>query len=436
MSPAISSAPTRRSVPGESGLSVSSHRMLTGHVHGPGHRPATDSRVGNPVRRPDKEGCDHRPAQRRPAVGRPPPGRRGRDRWPVRPVRRPGRGATRRPAARGRRAGRGVPAARPRAGRLRLVVWAGLDDIEDDAGPPVQPGARRPTSSCSGRSSPRRRPPPHAQRCRVRRRRSPSAPPAVSGGRPDVAEWVIGALPPTGSRPGGPDSARRPRRPRTRVVAFAAVVVALTVAGSAVAFVHGPSSRDPSSFAGTAPSRHPALASGWQRVSSLGVEVDAPATWPINSWNGCGDGPPPAWRRSSGHGPSAPCVDEDPGVPSSPRRWTSGVPARSPTTCQRPPSAPTTDPPGGPRPSSRSRGATSKWRPPAPDPLLVRRIIASVRPVPVDSVGCLTDLPRSPVWNRRASGPAVDLGRPTSITVCYYPATRGTGRRSSGPRPC
>ena len=272
-----------------------------------------------------------------------------------------------------------------------------------------------------------------------------TGPTGAPGSRPEVVEWTIDHVP-ARSRPAvGADGTGDPRRPRGQrrlTVAIAAVVAAVVIAAGLV-IVRSASSDDASRFASTAPTTdvRPSLAPGWQRVSSLGVEVDAPASWPINAWDGCAGALPAAQITRGQFG--APLCLRGPDAPPVTSVLDIGRPGAQNTNQLGP--APTVPPSTRVETAHGGEPVTiSSWSLPggrtyatltfrhrnvqvtaaSPDAALVQRIITSAWPVAVDSLGCPTDLPPNPSWNVRAGRPGVDIGHPTSITACYYPYDR------------
>lgn len=174
----------------------------------------------------------------------------------------------------------------------------------------------------------------------------------------------------------------------------------------------------------------PPVAAGWQRISSLGIEIDAPADWPINSWQGCGPTPDAMIFRAPGG--SFGCGSEEVipsllqidviGSTEGPGREPSPAPAPVPTTI-------------GGSDATVARSVDGDGRTTAvvklpdqrvevllagTDPALIDRMLAGLRTVDVDSAGCSVTLPDSPAWDRPAAGPKVELGSADSVAVCLY----------------
>jgi len=226
----------------------------------------------------------------------------------------------------------------------------------------------------------------------------------------------------------------RVTRGRGPVLAAAAAVAVLT-AGT-VAAVQGftPGATGPASSAAAAPP----VAPGWQRISSLGMEVDVPASWPMNPWDGCEPVPATAVYRgqrtvrgcgSDGAVVSSLTIEQAGAPPTTAAAAGDSVPAPSPT------SAPvertvgrgvraTVQEAAGPGgrteiwvtvPERRVRAVIT-----GTDRRLLERILATVNVVNVDSAGCSVDQPPAPDWDRPADGPGVSVGAPVAAAVCAY----------------
>ncbi len=258
---------------------------------------------------------------------------------------------------------------------------------------------------------------------RMAAQRIGDAPDQHGQARPEVVEWVI-------DRP----LRRAPRRGRLpgwlvpTAVAVTVLVTAGVVADRARSALDRPTGPVGASSS-TAPERLP-VAAGWQRISSLGVEVDAPASWPVNTWSECsgsGKPPPAALVTRGGTGGRRACLSRT--VPAS--RLTieqsaltvfdNVAPTRDVVTADGTPAVVVPRQYRGRAETVlvvASRGVTVTVA--SPDATVVDRIIASVRVVDVDSAGCRTAYPAAPAWDRRAAGPKVAAGDPESIGVCVY----------------
>ena len=177
----------------------------------------------------------------------------------------------------------------------------------------------------------------------------------------------------------------------------------------------------------------PPVAPRWRRLSSVGIEVDVPASWPVNAWSGCS--PPPSAEVVRAPGVVAGCGND---------AFVASVVSFGPTTDDHagglngspaPTGRPTTL--AGATPSDGSVSAevlpdgrvqtvvSFPDRPlgvhvTSPDEELVARIAGSVREVAVDLNGCATDLPAAPAWDSRRPGPGVRVSDPAAIAVCLY----------------
>lgn len=235
-------------------------------------------------------------------------------------------------------------------------------------------------------------------------------------GRPEVVQWSIDAPP-------RPDVRERSTPWAVRAVLATAALVLVGVVGT-----HVLSSRAPATgpaAAGTASSQPP-VAPGWQRISSLGLEVDAPASWPVNTWLGCGT--------------EVPTEQVNRGVRGRPVCLSTALPASRLTI--EPTLMTVLDGRAVTRDVTTADGTSAVLIPrktdgqaetvlfvasrnlevlvASPDPAVVDRIIASVRFVDVDSAGCRTAFPAAPPWDHASDGPKIDVGDPTSIAVCLY----------------
>lgn len=175
-----------------------------------------------------------------------------------------------------------------------------------------------------------------------------------------------------------------------------------------------------------------------QRVSSLGLQVDVPASWPVNAWSGCGR--PPVAQIERGQGIVAGCAS---GrvlrsllriVPDETARANTGAAASgrpSPS-----PSGSAVRLSGVPALVTRERTPDGRFRATvavaqrdvrmvveSPEQSVVDRAVASARLVRVDDVGCATELGAAPNWDRPRAGPPIQLAakaQPTSVAVCDY----------------
>jgi hypothetical protein len=203
----------------------------------------------------------------------------------------------------------------------------------------------------------------------------------------------------------------------------------------------------------TAP-RPARVPSGWRLVSSLGLEVAAPADWPFNAWSGCGRPPPALVERDEGAVAGCGSNGIVPSVLRIRPLQSSGPGAGS-----NPPSQPETRQLGGGVTGAAARGRTPDGRylatvqvpalqaevsAESPDEAVVDAIVNSIRAVAVDAVGCATRLGAAPTWDRPAAGPAVALSHRhpvASIGVCHYrrlqgartPMVLGSSLRLTGP---
>ncbi|MCU1593151.1 MAG: hypothetical protein JWO12_543 [Frankiales bacterium] len=225
----------------------------------------------------------------------------------------------------------------------------------------------------------------------------------------------------------------------TRALPGCAGLVALLVAGcSGVSGGSAKAGEDtPAPTASVAP-----VPVGWQVVSSLGLEVYAPGSWPFNGWSGCGPPPPALIERDQG---AVAGCGSDSVVPSSLR--IQGLQPPNPRSTSQPASQPSSKPASvdlGSASGSVSRGQTADGRfratveVPAlqaevsvesPDKKTVDAIVSSVRAVDIDGVGCPTRLGAAPSWDHASTGPAVDLSRPgqvVSVSVCHYEPSRSS----------
>ncbi len=147
----------------------------------------------------------------------------------------------------------------------------------------------------------------------------------------------------------------------------------------------------------------PPLTPGWQRISSLGIEVDVPGDWQVDGW-GCGA--PPRAVVTRVQNAARMCARSG-----TPRFHLDFRPGGRPS-------------PAVPRPGlglsfqHPAHGSVATVR--GEDGDLVRRIGATVRFVDVDAAGCATDRPDDPAWDRPAVGPGVTLPVPSSVSVCSY----------------
>ncbi len=271
--------------------------------------------------------------------------------------------------------------------------------------------------------------PEHRSRRRTRGTAEPS---------PDVVRWVFDEpIPPSGAQ-----APRVPARgPRRRILSVAAAAVTAGVVMTAVVTTRDDPSPVPppaATRATTSPTTSPpGLPAGWQRVSSLGVEVDAPAAWPINPSDSCSAPPttPEVVRAKNGGLLCGGRYELDP-------ENASIAPVRPGLVIRRITVPQPTDPPGTRRTttvSGSSAVATTHQLPGGftetvlqvpsrdvevsvtnQDTAVVDRIIASIRAVGVDSVGCHIQLPATPAWDHRGTGPKVDVGQPRTIGICLY----------------
>jgi hypothetical protein len=238
-----------------------------------------------------------------------------------------------------------------------------------------------------------------------------------------VADVPVAAL--AGAARARADAQRRTRRRWVGTGALAATT-ALVVAGLML-----PRSPFLPSTATPVPSSplRASVPAGWQVVSSLGVELAVPGEWKLNADDGCHD--PVDGTVTFGGGPVAGC-----GRALMPRFTLVAIAAE--VTDPRPQGA--THDRGRPTRISGEAATLDRWtfsggltelqvvipggkvavELRGTDEALLRRILATVRLVDVDSAGCHAVQPAKPSWDGSRSGPAIPVGHPESIGVCLY----------------
>jgi hypothetical protein len=217
------------------------------------------------------------------------------------------------------------------------------------------------------------------------------------------------------------------RRRRWLAVAASAAAVVVVVAGTAFALGR----RAAPEPAGPAPA-------GWQAVSSLGIQVAVPSSWHVVNDVTCAPYRGPSVVRGGGF--RTDCRR----LPSTTETVVTIAPA---------PHGSSTEPDGlsglvgialghvderpslGGVPAELERGRQSDGRhyvlllvpsrdvvvyAVGPEAALLDRVVRTARLVDVDWVGCPTRPPARPSWDEPRSGPAVDPGSPSSISVCSY----------------
>ncbi len=238
-------------------------------------------------------------------------------------------------------------------------------------------------------------------------------------------------------------SARRRRLRRHTLGAVVACVVAGLLSTGLVAVARHALGRSPTVGWSTT-----SVPTGWQVVSSRGLQVAVPADWPVNADTGCARAPF--------------SITRDPGTvldcEVAPRRPGTEVtiqPAlayaeRDDALKGRPTSTEQVSLAGAPAilfrgsyPDGRAAlvltvpGIDVQVAAIGPDPALLERVLQTTRVVEVDDVGCSRDLLSRPAWDRPRPGPAIRPGSPTSVSVCLYEgtvlgaSTRLTGRQAS-----
>ena len=233
------------------------------------------------------------------------------------------------------------------------------------------------------------------------------------------------------------------RQRRARVAAVGVVVAVLAVTGGVALAINQRTSAAADVAGSDSPSLTPTdVPDGWRLVSNEGLEVGIPKSWPLSPVN-CETPKTSTLIVTGGAAPA--CLGIDP-------------PHLTVVRVERSDSAEREAPddeknvirraiavsglPATERISTLSDGRTRlvvnvpsrgvSLVAAGPDPALLERIAGTARVFDVDLNGCSWQVPDRPSWDRTSSHKAIDVGQPTSVTVCSYAGTLETSATLRG----
>jgi hypothetical protein len=245
--------------------------------------------------------------------------------------------------------------------------------------------------------------------------------------------------------------AERQRRRRTRLATVGAVVAVLAVTGGIALAANQRSAPAADVAAKASASATPTrvtstdVPDGWRLVSNEGLEIAIPKGWPLIS-QGCDIPTRSTLIVTGGAGPS--CGWDEPANLTIVRVEDIDLATaelRFAQTEEGYVSTRATEVDGLPAAERTSTLADGRTRlvltvpdrratliAAGPDPALLRRVAGTARVFDVDLNGCTWQPPDPPSWDRVGAQQAVDVGQPTSVTVCNYAGTLVTSATLRG----